>query len=56
MLLHHNITMLIISISYMVGYVRIGVVIMLLHDISDVFLEVILLNICFCILCMFENK
>ena len=43
MMLHHSVTMFMIAISYMVGYVRIGVVIMLVHDISDVFLEVTLL-------------
>ena len=52
MMLHHLVTMFMISVSYMVGYIRIGAVIMLVHDISDVFLEVMLLFSSFFSLCM----
>ena len=39
MLLHHLTTILLIGLSYVTNYTRVGVTIMLLHDTADVFLE-----------------
>ena len=39
MLLHHVTTILLIGLSYVTNYTRVGVTIMLLHDTADVFLE-----------------
>ena len=39
LLLHHAITIGLIMFSYMVGYHRIGVLVLFCHDFSDVFLE-----------------
>ena len=38
MLIHHISTIVLISISYMYGFVRIGFVVLLVHDIGDIFL------------------
>lgn len=40
MFLHHIITISLITASYLTNYTRIGVSIMLIHDLSDIFLEV----------------
>ena len=40
MLIHHWVTILLISFSYEAGFHRIGAIIIVVHDISDVFLEV----------------
>lgn len=39
MMSHHVITVLLISYSYMIGFFRIGSIILALHDASDVFME-----------------
>lgn len=39
MFIHHIVTMLLIFFSYIVSFVRIGVVVLLCHDGSDIFLE-----------------
>ena len=39
MVLHHLTTILLIGLSYVTNYTRVGVTIMLLHDTADVFLE-----------------
>ena len=39
MMLHHMTTILLIGLSYITNYTRVGVTIMLLHDTADVFLE-----------------
>jgi len=39
MLVHHLVTVFLICISYGMGYVRPGIVVLFLHDINDVFLE-----------------
>jgi len=39
MVLHHLTTILLIGLSYVTNYTRVGVTIMLLHDFADVFLE-----------------
>lgn len=38
-LIHHVTTILLMSLSYSSNFVRIGMLVMLLHDVSDVFLE-----------------
>lgn len=40
MISHHIITILLLIASYLSNYTRVGVTILLLHDISDIFLEV----------------
>ena len=39
MIVHHLTTILLIGLSYVTNYTRVGVTIMLLHDMADVFLE-----------------
>eukprot|EP00899_Mesostigma_viride_P026599 jgi/Mesvir1/7123/Mv09225-RA.1 len=39
MLMHHLVTSALIFLSYVVGYYRIGSIVMLLHDVCDVFME-----------------
>ncbi|XP_032241469.2 ceramide synthase 6 isoform X2 [Nematostella vectensis] len=39
MLIHHIVTILLLSFSYAAAFFRIGAVIVLVHDVSDVFLE-----------------
>lgn len=39
MLIHHIVTIMLICMSYDLGVHRIGVVLLLLHNISDVFLD-----------------
>lgn len=40
MVVHHIVTVLLLTFSYNSGFFRIGCVIMLLHDLADIFLEV----------------
>lgn len=40
MVIHHIVTTILLVLSYNTGFFRIGCVIILLHDVSDVFLEV----------------
>ncbi|KAI8848608.1 TRAM/LAG1/CLN8 homology domain-containing protein, partial [Chytridium lagenaria] len=40
MLTHHILTLTIVTASYLLGFYRIGSVIMLLHDVSDPFMEI----------------
>ena len=40
MVIHHIVTIMLTSFSYTAGFFRIGCVIMLLHDLADIFLEV----------------
>ena len=39
MLFHHIVTMVLLGWSYEMGYHRIGVLVLICHDISDVFLD-----------------
>ena len=39
MTIHHIVTLVLISFSWVTGFVRIGSIVMLVHDISDVPLE-----------------
>jgi hypothetical protein len=39
-LIHHIVTVFLMSYSYYVNFTRIGIMVMLLHDVSDIFLEV----------------
>ena len=50
MVIHHIVTTILLVLSYNTGFFRIGCVIILLHDVSDVFLEVS------CILCLIANS
>lgn len=47
MLIHHIVTILLLGFSYVSSFFRVGAVIVLVHDIADVFLEVILFSIPF---------
>ena len=40
MVVHHIVTVLLLVFSYNTGFFRIGCVIILLHDLADIFLEV----------------
>ena len=40
MVIHHFVTFSLLALSYSTGFFRIGCIIMLLHDVTDVFLEV----------------
>ena len=40
MVVHHIVTVMLTTFSYNSGFFRIGCVIMLLHDLADIFLEV----------------
>ena len=40
MVVHHIVTVLLLVFSYNTGFFRIGCVIVLLHDLADIFLEV----------------
>ena len=40
MVVHHIVTVMLTTFSYSTGFFRIGCVIMLLHDLADIFLEV----------------
>jgi hypothetical protein len=40
MITHHIVTILLITISYLTGFFRIGASILFIHDLSDIFLEV----------------
>ena len=42
MTLHHIVTILLLGFSFYAGFFRIGAVIILVHDVADIFLEVIL--------------
>jgi len=39
MIAHHTVTILLVLFSYLVGYQRIGIMVYVLHDISDILLE-----------------
>lgn len=39
MIIHHIVTILLIAISYLTNFVRVGTVVLFLHDISDILLE-----------------
>ena len=41
--IHHIATVILISFSYLCNFTRIGAMVMVIHDISDIFLEVRLL-------------
>ena len=40
MVIHHIVTVMLTTFSYTSGFFRIGCVIILLHDLADIFLEV----------------
>ena len=40
MVVHHIVTVMLTTFSYNAGFFRIGCVIILLHDLADIFLEV----------------
>ena len=40
MFFHHLVTMILVGCSYLLGYFRIGVIVMILHDISDPIMEI----------------
>lgn len=40
MVVHHIVTVLLLIFSYYSGFFRIGSIIVLLHDLADIFLEV----------------
>jgi len=40
MVIHHIVTVMLTTFSYTAGFFRIGCVIILLHDLADIFLEV----------------
>ncbi len=39
-MIHHIVTAGLLAYSYYVNFTRIGIMVMLLHDVSDIFLEV----------------
>lgn len=41
MLIHHIVTILLMGFSYTTSFFRIGAVIVLVHDVADIFLEVL---------------
>ena len=46
MVIHHIVTVMLTTFSYTAGFFRIGSVIILLHDLADIFLEVSFVSKC----------